>query len=86
MKFLLAVLVLLLPLSTTAEEIVKIQVGSSYQAYTHEDLQMRVWSLERAVWQLQQRVFQLEASKPAPQTMADTWICAGENLYRNRWI
>ncbi len=64
----------LIPYSVQAESIIRIEVGSSQDKYSNQELQKRVQDLERAVIQLQKRVFDLEDNKPKPQS-ADTWIC-----------
>ena len=63
----------------SAESIFRIEMGRDYRGYSQEELQRRVWELERAVAQLQQRVFQLEVSKPAAPA-ADSWLCSIEAM------
>lgn len=38
--------------SANAESIFKIEYGKDYHEYTNQELQRRVWDLERVVWQL----------------------------------
>ncbi len=73
MKLFAAILFLGLSVNASASDnVFRIEIGKDFKSYTNQDLQRRVWELERAVNQLQIRVFQLEA-KPidAPQT----WSC-----------
>ncbi len=56
-------------------------MGRDYRGYNQQELQRRVWELERAVGQLQQRVFQLEVTKPqAAHPPAETWFCSIEAM------
>lgn len=56
----------------------RIYMGRDYRGYTVQELQKRVYDLERAVMQLQQRVYNLEAAPPpvvvAPP--APPWTCS----------
>lgn len=56
-----------------AEDVIRIEFGSSYDRYTNDELRRRVWQLERAVAQLQSRVFQLEVQ--GPKVEMKTWTC-----------
>ena len=55
------------------DNVFRIEIGKDFKSYSNEDLQRRVWELERAVGQLQVKIFQLETTaKPeAPKT----WGC-----------
>lgn len=58
--------------SMATDNVFRIEIGKDFKAYSNEDLQRRVWELERAVGQLQAKIFQLETAKPeAPKT----WSC-----------
>lgn len=57
----------------------RIYMGRDYRGYTVQELQKRVYDLERAVMQLQQRVYSLEAAPPPPPVVvappAPPWTC-----------
>ena len=64
------------PSAQAGDPIFRIDVGRRDREFSREDLQRRVWELERAVAQLQRRVFELEATPvvvaPPPEK---PWTC-----------
>ena len=72
-KLFVVLLCSLLTVSAMADEnVFRIEIGKDFKTYSNNELQRRVWELERAVGQLQMKVFQLETAKPeAPKT----WSC-----------
>ena len=66
--------------ATSADEApYRIYAGRDYRAYSNQELQRRVFELERAVMQLQQRIYNLE-SAPPPVVVAPPppppWTCS----------
>lgn len=70
-----SVLSLLITVQAAGEEVFRIEFGRDYRNYSQQDLQRRVWELERAVSQLQNRIFDLELAKAKAPTTAESWIC-----------
>jgi len=68
---------------TQAEDIFRVQIGSSNDHYSNQELVQRVWQLERAVYQLQSRIFKLELAGSmgnignisAPIAKDKSWTC-----------
>ena len=79
MKFLLIALLGLTQIPAQADDVFRIQVDRSYRRHKNQDLERRIWELERAVAQLQDKVFHLQSGNSKNKMWVCTITAVGEN-------
>jgi len=73
-KFVFILLATLMFLPVQARNIFKIRPDTSYQRHRGQDLERRIWELERAVSQLQDQVFSINSNNQAALNRTP-WSC-----------